>query len=239
MAPPGLSLRIDEKRYESGAPIFAGFRLEVAPGQVVAVLGPSGIGKSTLLRMIAGIDRRFEGQIEVGGQRADEAPPAGYVFQDARLLPWLTALDNVLIGGLIAKADGLKLLDRVGLDGSGPFYPAQLSGGMQRRVALARALAARSGLLLLDEPFVSLDPGLHAEMVELVGSVLEEERPTAVLVSHAVDEAVRLADRVVVLSGRPVGVALDTLLDTPRAKRTEVVLARHRAEFSAAIQTLS
>ncbi len=226
---PGLSIAIAEKRFGSGAPLFAAFRLDVAPGSVLALLGPSGIGKSSLLRLLAGIDRDFSGTIAIDGVAADQAPMPGFVFQDARLLPWLSALDNVL---LAAPAMGVPaaetLLDQVGLGGRGADFPAQLSGGMQRRVALARALAANPGLLLLDEPFVSLDAALAAEMRALLARLIAASRPSMVLVTHDADDAARLADRAVILAGRPAAIVADLALPVPRAERDEAQVDDYR-----------
>lgn len=194
----GVSIDIAQKRFAET--IFDDFRLEIGAGEVVAILGPSGIGKSTLLRMVAGIDRDFIGSITVGGKSAHEAKAPGFVFQDARLLPWLRADENVALGGA-RRVD--ELLERVGLAGRGRDFPHQLSGGMQRRVALARALAAGSGLLLLDEPFVSLDGALAMEMQDLVADIIAHERPTVLLVTHSLQEAARLAHRVIELAGKP------------------------------------
>lgn len=200
----GVSIKIAEKRFSKT--LFSDFWLEIAAGEVVAVLGPSGIGKSSLLRMVAGIDRDFTGSITVGGVPAHDAKAPGFVFQDARLLPWLSVIDNVRLGG-VARAK--ELLERVGLAGRETAFPHQLSGGMQRRVALARALASGSGLLLLDEPFASLDVALAQEMQSLVAEMIAVEQPTVILVTHSPEEAARLAQRVVVLEGRPARVVSD------------------------------
>jgi ABC-type nitrate/sulfonate/bicarbonate transport system ATPase subunit len=200
----GVSIRIKEKRFSE--PLFCDFELEIEAGSVVALLGPSGIGKSTLLRMVAGIDRDYAGTIQVGDELAHEAPAPGFVFQDARLLPWLSAIDNVRLAG---RERASELLAKVGLGEHGDAFPRALSGGMQRRVALARALAGQSELLLLDEPFVSLDAALADEMQDLLAGLIAAERPTVLLVTHSVAEAQRLADRVVRLEGRPVRIVED------------------------------
>lgn len=226
MAPgPGLTLRIDEKRWGNQAPVIAGLAAEIAPGSVTAILGPSGVGKSTLLRIVAGIDRDFLGSVTIDGKPAASASPPGFVFQDPRLLPWLTALDNVRSAGNGVSTDGAKAaLARTGLADHALLYPRQLSGGMQRRAALARALALNAGLLLLDEPFVSLDRNLVEDMHGLMTSIIASASPTTILVTHIAEDAARLADRVLILSGKPAHIAADLALPLPRERRDRSVL---------------
>ncbi|WP_421761845.1 ABC transporter ATP-binding protein [Devosia sp.] len=204
----GADLKIDIalKRFgPDSPPLFENFGLAITPGSIVALTGPSGVGKSTLLRLIGGIDRDFTGTITIDGRPASEALPPGFVFQDPRLLPWLTALDNIraMREGTTREA-ALSQLKTVGLEGAEALYPHQLSGGMQRRVALARALSVNRGLLLLDEPFVSLDQSLVAEMEALLREVLAQTGATALIVTHDQAQAERLAQRVITLTGRPV-----------------------------------
>ena len=210
MAPgPGLSIAIAEKRFRgSEQPLFVDFRLDIAPGEGVALHGPSGVGKSTLLRLVAGIDRNYVGTITVGGIAAHLAPPPGFVFQDARLLPWLTATQNVQAAApTLSRAEAIDLLARVGLADAADLYPRALSGGMQRRVALARALATNAGLLLLDEPFVSLDAALVDDIHGLLADIIAASGATVLLASHNADDAARLATRVISLAGRPARIA--------------------------------
>lgn len=218
MAPgPGLSLAIAEKRFPgAGLPLLVDFRLEIAPGSVVALHGPSGIGKSTLLRLIAGIDRDFTGHIGIDGVPAHQAPPPGFVFQDARLLPWLTARDNIRAADpALTAAAADAVLARVGLADAATAYPRALSGGMQRRVALARALVANPRLLLLDEPFVSLDRQLVDDMHQLLAELVANSRATVIFASHNVADATRLADRVITLADRPARIAGDRHMAAP------------------------
>jgi NitT/TauT family transport system ATP-binding protein len=186
----------------------------VGEGEFVSVVGPSGCGKTTLLMCLAGLYGIDRGAIRFAGA-AVTTPPAGVsvVFQDysRSLLPWKSNLDNVLFG--MRRLDDMRagerrqwareLLTSVGLSGFETHYPWQVSGGMQQRVAIARALAARSRLLLLDEPLAAVDAQTRAEMQDLLLEIAQRFRQTCVLVTHDVDEAVYVADRVVVLSSRP------------------------------------
>ncbi|MDB5614392.1 MAG: transporter ATP-binding protein [Devosia sp.] len=226
---PGLIIAVDEKRFGAATPLFAGLRLDIAAGSVVALIGPSGIGKSTLLRMIAGIDTEFAGSITVDDVPAAIASTPGFVFQDPRLLPWLTAMDNFrAVNARCTPEQAQNALGRVGLADAAGLYPHQLSGGMQRRVSLARALAVNASLLLLDEPFVSLDRALVAEMHQVFRAVVDEGQPTVLFVSHLADDAARLADRVIVLDQRPATIVADIVLPIAPRQRDEAMLAEYR-----------
>lgn len=220
---PRVDIDIVEKRYAlTTVPLLADFHLTVEPSTVVALVGRSGVGKSSLLRMIAGVDQDYSGRIAIDGVDAADAPPAGFVFQDARLLPWLTALENIrAVRRETTEAEANDLLRRVGLGGYEHLYPSQLSGGMQRRVALARALSVNSRLLLLDEPFVSLDRNLVDEMQEVFLDLVREHGTTAILVTHLPEDAARLADRAIVLGGAPARVVADIALSPARNKRDD------------------
>lgn len=223
---PRLSVDIAEKRYPEGSTaLFSGLSLVVEPGTTLALVGPSGVGKSTLLRMIGGIDADFSGDITIDGIEAARAPAPGYVFQDPRLLPWLTVERNLTTLGA-EPAAARSALARVGLADAIAAYPHQLSGGMQRRVALARALVTNPRLLLLDEPFVSLDRSLVSEMHRLVRDLVVETGATMVLVTHIPEDAVFLADRAVLLSGHPARVIADQTFDIPVAERSPVDIGR-------------
>jgi NitT/TauT family transport system ATP-binding protein len=180
-----------------GTDILRDLRLDLRAGERVAVLGPSGVGKSTLLRIVAGVDRAFEGEVE----RPDNI---AIVFQEPTLLRWRSVLENLTLThpGLPEEEAG-AMLRRVGLEGRAGDFPGQLSLGQQRRVALARAFVGKPELLILDEPFVSLDPGLAEEMIALTESLIGEVRPAVLLVTHVHAEAERLGDRILHLEGSP------------------------------------
>lgn len=176
--------------------------LEVRAGETVALTGPSGIGKSTLLRCIAGLDPVTEGRVA--------APERiGIVFQEPLLLPWRTARDNLTLTTGIARDEADALLAEVDLTPCAALYTGQMSLGQQRRLALARAFASAPRLLLLDEPFVSLDPPLAREMMALTAQLQARTRPATLLVTHSEDEARALSDRVVTLGGAPARIVSD------------------------------
>lgn len=221
---PRLEIDVDGKTFDFlPTLLLENFRLDIEPSSVVALVGPSGVGKSTLLRMIGGVDTLFSGRVLVDGAIAADAPPAGFVFQDPRLMPWLTAVENIrAVRPETKEAEALEMLMRVGLAGFERYYPHELSGGMQRRVALARAFSVNPRLLLLDEPFVSLDRTLVTEMEQVLLTLIETNRPTVLLVTHLPDDAAALADRAVVLSGRPARIVADFRFASPAGQRTRV-----------------
>ncbi len=192
---PLISLRLGAKWF-GPRQVLGRIALDVAPGEAVALTGPSGAGKTTLLRILAGLDRDFEGTLTAPKRIA-------MVFQEPTLLPWRDARANITLATGAAPALAEQLLGEVGLAGRGDAFPGKLSLGQQRRLALARALAAEPELMLLDEPFVSLDPALVEEMLELTARVLARRKAASVLVTHSRAEAERLAGRILVLGGDP------------------------------------
>ncbi|WP_327096656.1 ABC transporter ATP-binding protein [Nocardia vinacea] len=209
--------------------VLRDIELDIAPGEVIALVGPSGSGKSTLLRVIAGLDEPTEGEVVLDGRPMRGIDPrCAVVFQEPRLLPWRNLAGNVALGlpPTISRAEGeaevRRGLEIVGLAGFERHRPRQVSGGMAQRTALARALVRHPGVLLLDEPFAALDALTRLRMQDLLDEVQRAAGITVVLVTHDVDEALRLADRVVVLetvggeTGFTIGAALEVSADRPR-----------------------
>mgnify|MGYP001479935812 FL=1 len=213
---PILSIRGVERRFDTTLALQS-THLDVAENDFITILGPSGCGKSTLLRIVAGLDTQTAGEVLLDGQRI-EGPGAdrGMVFQSYTLFPWLTVLDNVCFGlaerGL-PREQQLQIahgfLAKVGLKGFDKRYPKQLSGGMQQRTAIARALANDPRMLLMDEPFGALDHQTRELMQELLLGIWEEQRKTVLFVTHDIDEAVFMGSRVIVMSARPGRIKLD------------------------------
>jgi ABC-type nitrate/sulfonate/bicarbonate transport system ATPase subunit len=186
-------------------PVLADIDLTIAEGEFVVLLGASGCGKSTLLRLIAGLERPTAGTVRLGAAAVSDVDPrCAIVFQEPRLLPWRTVAANVALGTRRSRGrtSPEAMLHQVGLAGAERSYPHQLSGGMAQRVALARALIGHPEVLLLDEPFASLDALTRLKMQDLLVETCRQPRPTVVMVTHDVDEALRLADRIVLLGSR-------------------------------------
>jgi NitT/TauT family transport system ATP-binding protein len=203
-------------------PVLVAIDLAVGPGEFIALLGPSGCGKSTLLRLIAGLERPRSGLILMDGQEIDAPDPSRIlVFQDPTLYPWRTVRQNVALGlearGLLRTQRGRvdDVLRQVGLDGFDRAFPHQLSGGMAQRAALARALVNEPSVLLMDEPLANLDSLTRIAMQTELMSLWQRERFTAFLVTHDVEEALYLAERVLVLSERPARVLIEIAVDMP------------------------
>jgi len=213
-----VSLRGVGKSYGSKT-VLSGIDLELDPGEFVAVIGRSGCGKSTLLRAIAGLDAADAGTIRIGA--SGQTPDLRIMFQEARLLPWKTVLDNVALGLTGARANALAALTTVGLCARAGDWPTVLSGGQRQRVALARALVHDPALLLLDEPLGALDALTRIEMQQLIASLWRERGFTAVLVTHDVQEALALADRVLLIEEGKLALDLHVGLAHGKRRGTE------------------
>jgi sulfonate transport system ATP-binding protein len=221
-----LSLRGLSKTYATGTKALADVTIEVGAGEILAVVGGSGCGKTTLLRLVGGLDQASAGTIRVDDVVISSPHPAvGIVFQEPRLMPWLSVADNVGFGiaGLPEPERKTRIGDaiaRVGLAGYEERWPRELSGGQQQRVAIARAFVARPKVLLLDEPFSALDAFTRASLHEHLLALWQEQRPTVVMVTHDVEEAVTLADRIIIMRPKP-GRVFETVtagLERPRDK---------------------
>lgn len=234
-----LAIQALNKQYQvkgQALPVLDNISLTIRPGEFVSIVGASGCGKSTLLRLIIGLEADYQGEILLDGQRiVGTSLDRGIVFQEHRLFPWLTVEQNVAIGVLNApgsqaakKESVQEHIALVGLKGFETAYPHQLSGGMSQRVAIARALVNRPEVLLLDEPFGALDALTRGHLQRELERIWQAEGITAILVTHDVDEAVYLGDRVVVMQPRP-----------GRIKRiVDVPLARPRDRASTAFTSI-
>lgn len=245
-----LAADIREKRYpgaRGGKPhvALAGLSLQAAAGELVALVGPSGCGKTTFLNIVAGLDRDFTGEVTLAPRPDGQPARIGYVFQEPHLLPWRTVYENIALVLPPRGANAIveDMLKAVGLAGARDLYPPQLSGGMSRRVAIARAFAIEPDLLLMDEPFVSLDDDTVEQLRSLLLG-LWHARPTTVLfVTHDLREALVLADRLLLLSAAPAHVVAELPVSLARNRRgsgaeierlREEVLRRHRELVGAA-----
>ena len=223
MAEPVTLARVTKQFDSRGAhlPVLQGIDLTIAAGEIVAVLGPSGCGKSTLLRLIAGLDQPSGGELRLGDKPVVRSDPrCAVVFQEPRLFPWKNVAANVAVGARRAQNPSTpdEWLRLVGLDGFAKSLPHQLSGGMAQRTALARALIGQPGVLLLDEPFAALDALTRLQMQDLLWNVCERTGSTVLLVTHDVDEALHLADRIVILGNRPASIVATIPVTAPRPR---------------------
>jgi NitT/TauT family transport system ATP-binding protein len=204
--------------------------LRVADHEFAAILGPSGCGKSTLLNMVAGFDRPTRGSVRVADEEiVAPSPRRGVVFQEPALFPWFTVMENVLFGpktqGQSAaeyRARATKIIEQVGLRGFENSYPAELSGGMRQRVGIARVLIMQPQVLLMDEPFGSLDAQTRMIMQELLLQVWEQHHQTVLFITHDIEEALLLADRVCVMTARPGRIKKNIEVNIPRPRAIDI-----------------
>src|SRR3984957_8945761 len=232
--PAQLDVRIESKSYRSASggrlDVLRDLKFALQVGAVAALVGPSGCGKTTLLRIITGIDRDFAGAVSL-----PDHGRLGMVFQEPRLLPWRTVEQNVRLGAPDATDAELDaLFDALGLGAHRGHFPGELSLGQARRVALARAFAVKPDLLVLDEPFVSLDAALAAHLREELAALVASRQVTTLLVTHDINEAIRLADRLFLLSASPSHVVAEVPIPRPRGPLTTDELAKIRDEIAPA-----
>lgn len=221
---------------------LSGLNLAVAPGEFVCVTGPSGCGKTSLLRMLAGLDQPTGGQLIVEDPAGRHPPRVAMAFQEHVLLPWLSLLDNVAFvlhdrHGTQARTEASTLLARVGLRDFARLYPHQVSGGMRQRASLARAFAPQPDLLLMDEPFVFVDYQTRASLQRLLLAQWEGSGKTVVFVTHDLEEAVLLAERVIVLTPHPGTLKIELHVDLPRPRVMETL--RMQPAFHSMVATLT
>lgn len=244
-----LSITALSKHYntpEGGKlPVLDGMDLEIPQGRFTALVGPSGCGKTTLLRIIAGLETASSGQVRINGQNSPPGPgQVGMVFQQYALFPWRTILANVEMGLELAgmpqaqrRQKAMALITAFGLEGFEKRYPHQLSGGMAQRAALARTLVMEPKVVLMDEPFGSLDSQRRNSLQQFLLEVWQRRQDTIIFVTHNVDEAVFLADEIVVLSRRPTRVLKSIPLELPRPRdRTSAQCNQIRRQVLAVLQ---
>ena len=248
LAPANAILTVDDivKRFETPDGVLTAIdhvSLSVAPGEFVGVIGPSGCGKSTLFNVIGGLLDGYDGTVKVAGERVRGPHPAiGMIFQEESSFPWRNVLDNVAFPLEIAGMPRAERYDRarhfvklVGLDGFERRYPAELSGGMRQRVSMARTLAAQPKILLMDEPFASLDEQTRLLLGDKVLQIQQQLKQTTLLITHNITEAVQLSNRVVVMTYRPGKVKRMVEINLPRPRSSEIVSSEAFGRYVAQI----
>lgn len=224
-----MRVEVESKSY-GAEEVFRDISLKLEPGTFTMLTGPSGCGKTTLLRIIAGLDRDWRGWIE-------SAENIAYVFQEPRLLPWRSLIDNIRLAAEPTghAAEAKAALAMVGLEDYADAFPSTLSMGMARRAGLARALAVKPEILLMDEPFVSLDEAAAAQLRDLTLELWQTTHPTVLMVTHNLAEAAAMADRILVMAGRPAAVIGDMRLDRPRGRRNSEWMADMKGKLREAM----
>lgn len=236
-----LEARIQSK-YFGDKHVLDPIHLALSTGEIVSLVGASGCGKSTLLRIVAGLEREFDGEIALGGRSlSGRSRDIGFIFQEPRLFPWLTVAQNISFGtdhpARVSRTLISSLLAEVGLAGYDAAWPKELSGGQAQRVAIARGLYTQPRVLLLDEPFSAVDAFTRMKLQELLIRVAQHHQITLLLVTHDIDEAVFLSDRVLVLEANPGTLRETVAVPLPRPRdRTDPALAGVRAQVFSALQ---
>lgn len=232
-----LAVQNVSRTFSNGATGFKNINLETKQGEIVGVLGTSGCGKSTLLRVLAGLDSDYTGTVKISGDIIKSVhEKVGVIFQESRLMPWLTVLENISFG---LKNDSKKKNEKaqeyvklVGLQGFENHYPKDISGGMAQRVSIARALITAPQVLLLDEPFSALDAFTKMQLQDLLLTIWEKYKSTMIVVTHDIDEALYLCDRIVILKGQPGEIYQTIQIDDPKPRsRGDIKLAQLKAEI--------
>lgn len=231
-----LAVQNVSRTFSNGTTGFKNINLETKQGEIVGVLGTSGCGKSTLLRVLAGLDSDYTGTVKISGDIIKSVhEKVGVIFQESRLMPWLTVLENISFG---LKNDSKKnekaqeYVKLVGLQGFENHYPKDISGGMAQRVSIARALITAPEVLLLDEPFSALDAFTKMQLQDLLLTIWEKYKSTMIVVTHDIDEALYLCDRIVILKGQPGEVYQTIQIDDPKPRsRGDIKLAQLKAEI--------
>lgn len=220
-----LNVEVRTKRYAGAPVVLQDVRITLHPGEFVSLVGPSGVGKSTLMRIIAALDSDYDGVVRHDGAAVTgPGPKRGVVFQESRLLGWKRVAKNIEFAlprdmpGREKRSRVRNALELVRMAGTEDLWPYQLSGGMEKRVALARALVSLPRVLLMDEPFTGIDPLVRRELQDEVSQIHAREGLTTLLITHDVEEAVHLSDRILILSGRPATITHDVRVGAPRPR---------------------
>jgi sulfonate transport system ATP-binding protein len=233
-----LDIHVATKKF-ADKPVLSNIHLSVAQGEVVSLIGASGCGKSTLQRIVSGLEHDYTGSVTLDGEKLSGiSPHIGFIFQEPRLFPWLNVAQNIAFNATsVTDSDArvTQLLAEMGLTGQEKALPKQLSGGQAQRVAIARGLFIHPKVLLLDEPFSAVDAFTRIRLQDLLAHVAQLHRITIILVTHDVDEAVFLSDRVVVIGNQPGSVVVDLKMDlaSPRERESTALLAQRASVFAA------